>query len=158
MIGDTHVAQCTIFSQPAFLHFGAEIADGAIVENTMRHGYRRLESHAAFARGRMTWVRPSDATAEGRAEAAQRAESKIGHRAYSLFWNNCEHFASWCGTGTAGSQQVTEVTRRVPGAPFMLAGPFLAWKGLAALSAAFGRSAASGADPHAMAVSRTPDA
>ena len=158
MIGDTHVAQCTIFTQPAFLHFGAEIADGAIVENTLRHGYRRLESHAAFARGRMTWVRPSDATAEGRAEAAQRAESKIGHRAYSLLWNNCEHFASWCGTGTAGSQQVTEVTRRVPGAPFMLAGPFLAWRGLAALSAALGRLAASGADPHAMAVSRTPDA
>ena len=85
----------------------------------MRHGYRRLGSHAAFARGRMTWVRPTDATAEGRAEAAQRAESKIGHRAYSLLWNNCEHFASWCGTGTAGSQQVTEVARRVPGAPFM---------------------------------------
>ncbi|MGO9784690.1 MAG: lecithin retinol acyltransferase family protein [Streptosporangiaceae bacterium] len=85
-----------------------------------------------------------------------RRESKIGHRAYSLLWNNCEHFASWCSTGLAGSRQVTDVARRVPGAAFMLAGPVLAWTGLVVLSAAFGRLAASAADPHAMAVSRTP--
>jgi hypothetical protein len=29
VIGDTHVAQCTILSQPAFLHFGA--ADPRVV-------------------------------------------------------------------------------------------------------------------------------
>lgn len=34
-IGDTHVAQCIIFRWPAFLHFGTEIAAGAIVENTL---------------------------------------------------------------------------------------------------------------------------
>ena len=102
-------------------------------------------------------VRPSNATAEERAEAAQRAESKIGHRAYSLLWNNCEHFVSWCATGVAGSQQVIEVARRVPGAAVMLAGPFLAWTGLVVLKTAFGRLAGvSGADPHAMARSRTP--
>ena len=137
MIGDTHAAQCTFFGRPAFRHFGAEIADGAIVDNTLRHGYRRLESHADFARNRLTWVLPSDATAEERAEAARRAESKIGHRAYNLLWNNCEHFSSWCTTDIAVSQQVIEVARRVPGAAFMLAGPFLAWTGLAVLSAAF---------------------
>jgi len=94
--------------------------------------------------------------AEERAEAAQRAESKIGHRAYSLLWNNCEHFASWCGTGTAGRRQVTDVARRVRGAAFMLARRFLVWTGLVVLRAAFGRLAASGADLHAMAVWRTP--
>jgi|GEM_PF-3948921 len=66
-------------------------------------------------------------------------ESKIGHRAYSLLWNNCEHFASWCSTGLAGSRQVTDVARRVPGAAFMLAGPVLAWTGLVVLSACTGR-------------------
>ncbi len=137
VIGDTHVAQCAILGHPAFQHFGTEIADGAIVENTLRHGYRRLESHAAFARGRMTWVQPSAATAEERAEAARRAESKIGQHAYNLFWNNCEHFASWCATGIAVSQQVVEGTRKILGAISMLAGAFLAWAGLVALSAAF---------------------
>jgi Lecithin retinol acyltransferase len=122
VIGDTHVTQCTIFGWPAFLHFGTEIADGAIVENTLRYGYRRLDSHADFTRGRVTWVRPSNATAEERTEAARRAESKVGHRAYNLFWNNCEHFANWCATGLAFSQQVIEVARRVLGAAFMLAG------------------------------------
>jgi hypothetical protein len=137
VIGDTHVAQCTILGRPAFRHFGTEIADGAIVENTLRHGYRRLEPHAAFARDRMTWVLPSAATAEERAEAARRAESKIGQRAYNLFWNNCEHFASWCATGIAVSQQVIVGMRKVRGAISMLAGGFLAWAGLVVLSAAF---------------------
>ena len=31
---------------------------GAIVENTLCCGYRRVDSHSAFARGRMAWVRP----------------------------------------------------------------------------------------------------
>lgn len=137
VIGDTHVAQCTILGWPAYRHFGTEIADGAIVENTLRHGYRRLDSHEDFARGRKTWVLPSNATVEARAEAARRAESKIGHRAYNLLWNNCEHFANWCVTGIAFSQQVIETARRVLGAVFMLAGAFLSWAGLAALSAAF---------------------
>ena len=137
VIGDTHVAQCTILGHPAFRHFGTEIADGAIVENTLRHGYRRLESRPAFARGRMTWVQPSAATAEERVEAARRAESKIGQHAYNLFWNNCEHFASWCATGIAVSQQVIEGMRKVLGAISMLAGAFLAWAGLVVVSAAF---------------------
>jgi uncharacterized protein YycO len=137
VIGDTHVAQCAILGHPAFRHFGIEIAAGAIVENTLRHGYRRLESHAAFARGRVTWVQPSAATAEERAEAARRAESKIDQHAYNLFCNNCEHFASWCATGIAVSQQVIEGTRKVLGAISMLVGAFLAWVGLVVLSAAF---------------------
>lgn len=136
VIGDTHVAQCTILGWPAFRHFGTEIADGAIVENTLRYGYRRLDSHADFARDRMTWVLPSPATAEERAQAARRAESKIGQHAYNLLWNNCEHFASWCATGIAVSQQVIEGARRLLGAISMLAVAFLAWAGLVALSAA----------------------
>lgn len=136
VIGDTHVAQCAILGWPAFRHFGTEIADGAIIENTLRYGYRRLDSHADFARGRKTWIVLSNATAEERTEAARRAESKIGQHAYNLLWNNCEHFASWCATGIAVSQQVIEVARRVLGAAFMLAGAFLAWAGLVVLSAA----------------------
>jgi hypothetical protein len=30
----------------------------------------------------------------------------VGERRYSLSGNNCEHFASWCATGVAISQQV----------------------------------------------------
>ena len=38
--------------------------------------------------------------------AVQRALSRVGERRYSLTSNNCEHFANWCATGIAISQQV----------------------------------------------------
>jgi len=50
-----------------------------------------------------------------------------------LLWNNCEHFASWCATGIAVSQQVIEVARRVLGVA-SLAGAFLPWAGLIVVS------------------------
>ena len=39
-------------------------------------------------------------------EVVRRAESQLGQKAYNLFGNNCEHFASWCKTGVAHSTQV----------------------------------------------------
>lgn len=36
----------------------------------------------------------------------ERAESRLGEEGYSVFNNNCEHFAVWCKTGMAESSQV----------------------------------------------------
>jgi hypothetical protein len=136
MIGDTHIAQCSILGWPAFLHYGTEITDGAIVENTWLQGCRRVDSLTEFARGRPIWVRPSDATMEERIESVRRAESKIGCRDYSLLWNNCEHHANWCASGVAFSQQVIEGLRKILGAAFTLVGACLAWAGLVLVSTA----------------------
>ena len=138
MIGDTHVAQCIILGWPAFLHYGTEIADGAIVENTWLHGCRRVDLLADFARGRETWVRPSNATMQQREESTRRAEFRIGHHDYALLLNNCEHLANWCATGFAFSQQVLDGLRKILGGALMLAGACLAWAGFAILSAALG--------------------
>lgn len=35
-----------------------------------------------------------------------RAEARIGERAFSIIFHNCEHFASWCKTGISNSEQV----------------------------------------------------
>jgi hypothetical protein len=35
-----------------------------------------------------------------------RAQEALGRGGYSLFFNNCEHFAAWCQTGEFGSRQV----------------------------------------------------
>ena len=79
------MTQCTSFGWPAFLYFGTEIADGAIVKNTLRYGYRRLDSHGDFAHGtRNLRCAPRMPTAEQRAEAAQRAKLRIARRAYDL--------------------------------------------------------------------------
>lgn len=42
-------------------------------------------------------------------EIVHRAESCLGEDDYNLFFNNCEHFACWCVTGKARSQQVQEI-------------------------------------------------
>lgn len=42
-------------------------------------------------------------------EVARRAEKLVGEVAYSLLWNNCEHFVTYCRYGSAKSQQTDEV-------------------------------------------------
>ncbi|CNI43793.1 NC domain [Yersinia massiliensis] len=36
----------------------------------------------------------------------KRAKDRLGENEYNLIFNNCEHFATWCVTGKAESQQV----------------------------------------------------
>ncbi len=38
----------------------------------------------------------------------KRARSKLNSAEYSLLWNNCEHFATWCKIGLEDSVQVKE--------------------------------------------------
>jgi Lecithin retinol acyltransferase len=45
-------------------------------------------------------------------DTVQRAMSRLGHRDYELFHNNCEHFATWCITGKAESRQVSIAVER----------------------------------------------
>lgn len=40
--------------------------------------------------------------------AVERALSRLGERGYNLFFNNCEHFATWCKTGERRSKQVED--------------------------------------------------
>jgi hypothetical protein len=52
----------------------------------------------------------------------QRALSRVGERRYSLTGNNCEHFATWCATGIAVSQQVIEWLRALSRIALAVAG------------------------------------
>jgi hypothetical protein len=61
---------------------------------------------ADFARGRPAQVTNPAASPAERDLAVQRALSRVGEHRYSLTGNNCEHFANWCATGIAISQQV----------------------------------------------------
>ncbi|NLO33506.1 MAG: lecithin retinol acyltransferase family protein [Candidatus Hydrogenedentes bacterium] len=39
-------------------------------------------------------------------ETLKRAKANLGNKGYDLFFNNCEHFATYCKTGKKESRQV----------------------------------------------------
>lgn len=46
-------------------------------------------------------------------QVARRAESLLGHVAYSLLWYNCEHFVMYCRYGIVMSFQTFQVKVQV---------------------------------------------
>ncbi|KAM9434062.1 lecithin retinol acyltransferase a [Clarias gariepinus] len=73
----------------------------------------RVDSVSDFAYGAPVRVNAMDQRLSGaRAldgeEVARRAERRVGHVAYSLLWNNCEHFVTYCRYGTPVSLQTDQ--------------------------------------------------
>ena len=87
-----------------YQHHGIELPDGTMCENSPPGV--RIVGYADFARGLPTQVTNPEASPDERHLAVRRALSRVGERRYSLTSNNCEHFANWCTTGIAISQQV----------------------------------------------------
>uniref|UniRef100_A0A915EB62 LRAT domain-containing protein n=1 Tax=Ditylenchus dipsaci TaxID=166011 RepID=A0A915EB62_9BILA len=50
-------------------------------------------------------------------EIKERALSKVGSKGYSMFFNNCEHFAKWCRNNCSESEQATFYSRIVGSDP-----------------------------------------
>lgn len=61
-------------------------------------------------------------------EVARRAELQVGAVSYSLLWNNCEHFVTYCRYGTACSLQTDKVRARHRVALFTRGHHFYAWR------------------------------
>ncbi|XP_075277721.1 lecithin retinol acyltransferase [Opisthocomus hoazin] len=69
----------------------------------------RVDTVEDFAYGGSVLVNHMDRLFQGRVlgseEAARRAEKLVGATAYSLLWNNCEHFVTYCRYGAPISFQ-----------------------------------------------------
>lgn len=82
----------------------------------------RVDSVEDFAYG--AWILPNAMDRAVRRsplsgeEVARRAERQVGAVSYSLLWNNCEHFVTYCRYGTARSLQTDKVSAR-PGWRFL---------------------------------------
>ncbi|KAI4892184.1 hypothetical protein NFI96_031227 [Prochilodus magdalenae] len=74
-----------------------------------RNASVRIDSVEDFAYGANILVNDMDrrvkAPAMTNEDVARRAEKLIGAFPYSLLWNNCEHFVTYCRYGTPTSQQ-----------------------------------------------------
>lgn len=75
----------------------------------------RVDTVEDFAYGAEILVNHLDDTLKKKAlpnqEVAERAEERLGFTTYSLLWNNCEHFVTYCRFGTAISPQADKVRR-----------------------------------------------
>ncbi|KAF7659576.1 hypothetical protein LDENG_00296450 [Lucifuga dentata] len=69
----------------------------------------RVDTLEDFAYGSSILVNHMDEIIKAQAfpneHVAERAERLIGAIPYSLLWNNCEHFVTYCRYGSAASQQ-----------------------------------------------------
>lgn len=90
-----------------YQHHGIDYGDGTVIH------YRKMGDEAQVERTSLetfSWgnpiypVYPVEADADDVVIA--RAESRLGERQYDLFFNNCEHFATWCKTGRRESAQL----------------------------------------------------
>ncbi|NXY15521.1 LRAT acyltransferase, partial [Atrichornis clamosus] len=77
----------------------------------------RVDTVEDFAYGGSILVNHMDRLFEdqvlGSEEAARRAEKLVGTTAYSLLWNNCEHFVTYCRYGAPVSFQTDKFCETV---------------------------------------------
>ena len=93
-----------------YTHHAVDLGDGTVIEYvsatpTKRDSIVTHRSLAEFAKGGKVEVRQYGSRLEPEVAVA-RAESWLGKAGYGFFTNNCEHFASWCVTGSRSSSQI----------------------------------------------------
>jgi hypothetical protein len=106
------------------IHYGAEPGQSMVQAKIC------LATVEEFALGLTVRVRPYPGGFLPE-RTVSRAESKLGTGDYDLFGRNCEHFASWCVTGEATSDQVGRNVRLALGALSMVAERFVPQLGMA---------------------------
>jgi hypothetical protein len=107
-------------STVTYLHHGVDLGNGTIV-HARPHDFRNpfgggrvvRTTLAEFAEGRGVRVRNEPAAAFSPDEIADRALVHVGRDGYDPVIDNCEHFATWCATGSRTSRQVDIVMGRV---------------------------------------------
>ena len=107
-------------STVTYLHHGVDLGDGTVVharphdfQNPFGGGRVVRTSLEEFAEGRGVRVRNEPSAVFSSAEIADRALAHVGRDGYDLVIDNCEHFATWCATGSRTSRQVDIVMGRV---------------------------------------------
>lgn len=92
-----------------YQHHGIDCGDGSVIHYRKPSEIVEQTSFKTFTRGNRVYVREY---LEGFCFipdiVVQRAANRLGEQKYNLLFNNCEHFATWCKTGIADSQQIRD--------------------------------------------------
>jgi len=109
-----------------FEHHGIYVSDTEVIHYTREHRFDAQEGPVVEvteldAFGTPCCVHHVPRGWQEAEETVARARSQVGTGGYKLLGNNCEHFATWCRTGVAQSEQVSSaavhsVVGSVPGA------------------------------------------
>lgn len=102
-----------------YRHHGIDCGDGSVIHYTGTLWKRKdarvsrtpLGEFLGRYKGNVRIVRHPDSASPD--EIMERAEGRLDERRYSLLFNNCEHFATWCVTGIATSKQVRRAAKTV---------------------------------------------
>lgn len=93
-----------------YWHYGMYLSNGSVIEHAgMQRGGVQIVPVATFSRGSPVEVLPHLAIRFTRAQAVQRALSRLGDRFFHLFKWNCEHFVNDAAYGNAFSSQAKNV-------------------------------------------------
>ncbi|MDM0069930.1 lecithin retinol acyltransferase family protein [Variovorax sp. J31P207] len=119
-----------------YTHHGIYVGAGQVVHyqglsSSLRRGPVARVSLAEFSHGQPVHLHSEADVAYSGIEVAARACSRLGEDAYDVLRNNCEHFCSWCLSGTARSPQVESLllrSRVVALATQVLVGFFNGWR------------------------------
>ncbi len=96
----------------AYTHHGIDCGDGTAIHYIGENlrGVITRTSMAEFTSGKQIFVKQYE-TFELSDIVILRAESRLNENNYNLFFNNCEHFATWCKTGKHESEQVNRAAK-----------------------------------------------
>lgn len=90
-----------------YQHHGIDGGDGTVIHYRKMGDEARIErtDRETFSWGQ-TVYRVDHPVVDADDVVMARAESRLGECRYDLFFNNCEHFATWCKTGRHESAQL----------------------------------------------------
>lgn len=94
-----------IVERTCFTHHGIYAGSGTVIENRLEIGIVYMPL-TAFADGSEVRVRKHPYAKYNGLQALERAQSRLGEKAYNLVTFNCEHFVNWCIEGVETSRQV----------------------------------------------------
>ncbi len=106
-----------VTARTGYEHHGLYLGQGQVIHYTPDGVL--LASLDGFCAGQSCRIQPHPHRRHDAAASIRRAYRRMHEQGYSLLFNNCEHFVTWCIEGTSGSRQVRNaavVTASVPAA------------------------------------------